>query len=275
MLGLPVDLREVRAVLCSKMLLKVNFFKTLQQRTRDQLGAILDIEYFESHTDIFREGDIADKLYIVVDGQVAIYKRTAEGFEEVVATYQKGSQQTTFGEAGVWRSDRRRGTARTIAPTNLLVLSAANFPTFLEILPQYAEIAGANTAAFDKLAKLKAREEELAASVKEADAALLVEQGKLDDAEPLLRRALKGRESVLGNKHPDTLVSMDSLAKLLKQQGKYHEAEPLFRKALKGRETVLGVSHPDTLLTVRGLADLLMNMGKYGAEAAVLRRRIG
>jgi hypothetical protein len=41
------------------------------------------------------------------------------------------------------------------------------------------------------------------------------------------RRALKGRENVLGPEHPDTLNSVNNLGMVLKTQGKYEEAEAI------------------------------------------------
>ena len=41
----------------------------------------------------------------------------------------------------------------------------------------------------------------------------------LAEAEPLLRRALMGRQMKLGPKHPDTLEVMNNLAKLLQVLG--------------------------------------------------------
>ena len=43
------------------------------------------------------------------------------------------------------------------------------------------------------------------------------------------RRALESYEEVLGEKHPDTLGSVNNLAMLLKAKGDYDGAEPLFR----------------------------------------------
>ena len=63
---------------------------------------------------------------------------------------------------------------------------------------------------------------------------LLKEQGKYDEAEPLYREALKVRRETLGDRHPDTLISINNFGGLLKNQGKYDEAEPLFREALTG-----------------------------------------
>ena len=50
-------------------------------------------------------------------------------------------------------------------------------------------------------------------------------QGKLEEAEVLSRRALEGRERVLGVDHPKTLISVNNLGSLLQAQGKLEEAE--------------------------------------------------
>ena len=65
---------------------------------------------------------------------------------------------------------------------------------------------------------------------------LLADQGKLAEAEPLLRRALKGCEQQLGAQHPSTLTVVNNLAMLLQAQGKLAEAEPLFRRYAGSRE---------------------------------------
>ena len=39
---------------------------------------------------------------------------------------------------------------------------------------------------------------------------LFTDQGKLDEAEPLLRESLDGKREVLGNKHPDTLAAVSA-----------------------------------------------------------------
>jgi hypothetical protein len=54
---------------------------------------------------------------------------------------------------------------------------------------------------------------------------LLMNQGKLGEAEPLMREVLDVMRATLGPKHPDTLSSMNNLAGLLKAQGKLGEAE--------------------------------------------------
>ncbi|KAL8873245.1 MAG: hypothetical protein Q9198_007058 [Flavoplaca austrocitrina] len=98
------------------------------------------------------------------------------------------------------------------------------------------------------------------------------EQGRYDEAEQMDRRALDGREKVLGNEHPSTLTSVSNLASVLQDQGKYEEAEQMNRRALDGSEKVLGKEHPDTLTSVSNLASVLQYQGKY-EEAEQMNRR--
>ena len=54
------------------------------------------------------------------------------------------------------------------------------------------------------------------------------------------RRALGGREAILGKEHPDTLTSANNLALVLQYQGKHKEAEAINRQALDRKEKILG-----------------------------------
>jgi hypothetical protein len=76
---------------------------------------------------------------------------------------------------------------------------------------------------------------------------VLVEHGKLDEAEPLAREALEASRQMRGERHVRTLDSMETLARLLNEKGKLKEAEPLYRDVLEGRREVLGPRHPETL----------------------------
>ena len=51
---------------------------------------------------------------------------------------------------------------------------------------------------------------------------------------------------MLGEKHPDTIESMASLADTYYQQGRSREAEEIDVEVLDLRREVLGEKHPDT-----------------------------
>ena len=100
-------------------------------------------------------------------------------------------------------------------------------------------------------------------------------QGKLAEAEPLFRRALEGRERLLGAQHLDTLICVGRLASLLHAQGELAEAEALYRRTLEGCEQQLGKEHPDTLESAKHMAALLEAQGKLKlteAERLAVRR---
>ncbi|CAK0820164.1 unnamed protein product [Prorocentrum cordatum] len=78
-------------------------------------------------------------------------------------------------------------------------------------------------------------------------AKLLKAQGDLAGAEPLLREALQASREVLGDRHPDTLTSVNDLAMRLQAQGDLAGAEPLLREALQANREVLGDRQPNTL----------------------------
>ena len=101
---------------------------------------------------------------------------------------------------------------------------------------------------------------------------ILHQQHKYEEAEAVIRRALVGREKVLGAEHAYTLNSVNNLAWALYEQDKFAEAEDLHRRALVGREKVLGAEHVHTLNSVDGLALALNKQGK-SAEAEDLHRR--
>ena len=76
-------------------------------------------------------------------------------------------------------------------------------------------------------------------------------------AAPMLSEALQARRATLGNRHPDTLVSMNSLGRLLHIMGKLDEAGALLREALRARRATLGDEHRDTLDSITNLGMLL------------------
>src|SRR5439155_533835 len=97
-------------------------------------------------------------------------------------------------------------------------------------------------------------------------AILYAEQGKYELAEPLIQRALAGRERVLGPEHPSTFSTVNNLATLYTDQGKYEQAEPLYQRALAIYEQVLGADHPTTTVVRNNYADLSQEM-KQKTEA--------
>ena len=103
-------------------------------------------------------------------------------------------------------------------------------------------------------------------------AALLQDQGKLAEAEPLARESLAIFKKEHGDVHEQVALGLNNLAALLQAQGKLAEAEPLSREALAVWKNVFGDEHPKVAIGLHNLALLLQQQGK-AAEAARLGKQ--
>lgn len=68
---------------------------------------------------------------------------------------------------------------------------------------------------------------------------LYADQGRLNEAEAMHERALKGNEKALGLEHTSTLDTFNSLGSLYADQGRLDEAEAMYERALQGYEKTL------------------------------------
>lgn len=104
------------------------------------------------------------------------------------------------------------------------------------------------------------------------EATKLYQQGKYEEAIPLVKRILEIREKALGPDHLDVAASFNNLAELYRRQENYAEAELLFQQSLAIVEKILGPEHPLAAGILYNLAELHLNQGNY-AEAESLFQR--
>ncbi|KAI0125291.1 hypothetical protein BJ170DRAFT_499040 [Xylariales sp. AK1849] len=101
---------------------------------------------------------------------------------------------------------------------------------------------------------------------------LYAEQGKLQEAEDMYLRALRGYEKAWGPDHTSTLDTVNNLGVIYKKQGKLQEAEDMYLRALRGYEKAWGPDHTSILGTVNNLGVLYAEQGKLQeAEDMYLR----
>jgi CHAT domain-containing protein/tetratricopeptide (TPR) repeat protein len=103
----------------------------------------------------------------------------------------------------------------------------------------------------------------------DAEAGRLEQQARFAQALPLRQERLTWCREVLGEGHPLTADSYNSVAVNLQAQGNYPKAGPLFQKALDLRRQALGEGHPDTAQSYHNVAYNLNTRGQY-AEAEPL-----
>ncbi len=168
------------------------------------------------------------------------------------------------------RADREAAAAKSVSA----------FLTGLFKVSSPSEARGNSITAREILDRGRAQIETSLASQPEVQARLIQTMGEVyaslglyEQSRPLFEKAVETRRRVLGPEHPDTLTSMDFLARNLERQGHGAEAEALARTTLEARSRVLGPEHPDTIGSIHDLAAVLLVRGRYG-EAEKLDREV-
>ncbi len=106
------------------------------------------------------------------------------------------------------------------------------------------------------------------------EAMSLYREGKLVEAEPVLKRALAVAEKELGPNNPNVGRVLYELASLYFEQGKYPEAEPLYQRSLKVAEKALRPDSPTVAFILDGLGRLYTAQGKYGQAETSFKRAL-
>lgn len=86
----------------------VSFLNRLDSRQLEVLARGGDLRYFQPSETIFRQGDHDDGLHVVLDGQVLLIAKGADGRGQLKATQQRGS---SFGEIAFMTGQPRNLTA--------------------------------------------------------------------------------------------------------------------------------------------------------------------
>jgi alkyl hydroperoxide reductase subunit AhpC len=116
----------------------------------DDLAETAEKVSFGPGETIVAEGDVADRFYVIVRGEVEVTRRTPEGEDVPLATLGPGQ---FFGEVGVLAETRRTATVRAVDDVELLSLEWNTFRSALEqsdpTRRDFAEIVKERTAHVD------------------------------------------------------------------------------------------------------------------------------
>lgn len=111
----PVSLGQLR---------EVGLFGALPDGVLEGLSKSLPIERFAPGAAIFREGDAAQCLYVLLDGEVEVLKKSHAGREHRVAIL---GPTDCFGEMSLIDVQPRSATVRAVAPARVLRMSSEDF----------------------------------------------------------------------------------------------------------------------------------------------------
>ena len=115
-----------------QILQSIPLFAHLAAPELDRLTELVREESFSAGQTIFRGGDPADALYVVVQGQVAILQ---EAVGQPLNRYAELGSGEWFGEMGLLNDSRRFASARAASDTRLLKLDKAAFLQLLDEQP--------------------------------------------------------------------------------------------------------------------------------------------
>jgi CRP/FNR family cyclic AMP-dependent transcriptional regulator len=113
---------NVPIVTPSDLLAGVDLFAAMQPDELERLATASRREELRRGDTLFHEGDEADRLYVVVQGRIAISKRSIDGRESVVALMEEGD---LFGEMGLFQPQGRSAEARALEPSTVLAVAFA------------------------------------------------------------------------------------------------------------------------------------------------------
>ncbi|MBI4862672.1 MAG: cyclic nucleotide-binding domain-containing protein [Candidatus Riflebacteria bacterium] len=148
-----------------EVLRELPLFKGLADDELDLMVAIMDEVALPKGLVLFREGTLANSLYIVCSGAIEIFHQNADGTRAVVATLEQGS---CLGEMGLVRSSTRALSASATVNASLWVLKRDKLETLSlkeprlwgKVLLNIASILADRVEALDRqVARLSSRED--------------------------------------------------------------------------------------------------------------------
>jgi tetratricopeptide (TPR) repeat protein len=109
---------------------------------------------------------------------------------------------------------------------------------------------------------------------------LLMDEGRVDEAEPLIREALALDRQIFGEKHSYVAESQRNLGTVLRQKGEFAEAEQYYRGSLAINRQVYGPEHRTVATSLNDIGNIRRLQGdlpgsvEYFRQAVYVARRV-
>jgi CRP-like cAMP-binding protein len=101
----------------------IGLFGALSDDVLDYLSTLLTVETPSAGATLFREGEDANAMFVVISGEVEVLKKSKRNVEARVAVLGPGDW---FGEMSIVDIQPRSATVRALAPSRLLRVSSAD-----------------------------------------------------------------------------------------------------------------------------------------------------
>ncbi len=96
---------------------------------------------FKAKTKIIQEGDPGDSFYVIVSGEVLVYRKAPDGTTRRLATIKEGKEGSFFGEFAVLTKSERKASVGALSDVEVLEITttdldelAAKHPKIIEVL---------------------------------------------------------------------------------------------------------------------------------------------
>ncbi len=116
-----------------ELLASVEMFAKLEPHELAELEAAAEIRDLRRGDTLFGEGDESNHLFVVVDGRVAIAKRSPDNRESVIALMERGD---LFGEMPLFDSKGRSADARALEPSEVIIIPYSAVRSIFEARPE-------------------------------------------------------------------------------------------------------------------------------------------
>jgi CRP/FNR family transcriptional regulator, cyclic AMP receptor protein len=101
----------------------IGLFGALSDDVLEYLSTLLTVENPPAGATLFREGEDANAMFVVINGEVEVLKKSKRAVEARVAVLGPGDW---FGEMSIVDIQPRSATVRALAPSRLLRISSAD-----------------------------------------------------------------------------------------------------------------------------------------------------
>ena len=117
------------------LLARLPLFAALDDESSDALRAVMREERLGRGQVIFREGDDGDRLYVIIDGKVKIFRTSPDGRENMLAVLGPGDM---FGELSLFDPRPRTASVATVTDATLLSMAHDDLRPWLSGRPAVA-----------------------------------------------------------------------------------------------------------------------------------------
>ncbi len=120
----PFDSTRFDKKQLEKFFSTLSFFSNLKEKDLQQLTSIISLKSYPKGTPIIIEGEIANEMFVIIEGEARVEKETESGFKQQFAVLETGA---VFGEIGLIESCKRTADVITNSNVTLAIITKKDF----------------------------------------------------------------------------------------------------------------------------------------------------